>query len=427
MTEPPSEPPKVPEAPETPIVAEPDDLTRDEALRQWLGVQAPAPTKYDLLGLPTLTADRNAIFEAGRQAKRKLRAYQIGRYKPLALKLLAEVGTAVSTLTNEAKKREYDNRLMVRFRENLERVYNETVRGQPHEPGVLEAFLTVCRDEGLPVVYLLPWVLRHVRSRSGSWPPVAEHGLALPGALWVYHDIVVLGQCLKTAELEARVRRVQRAQKSLGIPPGLALLVADEVGRNLARFESLRLVKQAREDPRRTILRVARRVERLGGHIDRRSKTVETLGRLLGRGRSDVHRYLEEIDELPVEVPPGRRLAMAARRARSGAHQRSLRAGQWVARRPQILVGVAVAIGIVAFALSLLAAVGLWRPWESWITFGFPPHDIRGQPPSGEVAPGPETTALEERQDDGEGDPETPAIEGLEEFIRKYPADGGSG
>ena len=90
-------------------------VTREEMYREWLGIANPAPSYYGLLGLPELETDDAAVLGAGRRVKRKVRAYQIGLYRKQALDLLAEIGQAVSVLTNARKKKAYDGELMARW------------------------------------------------------------------------------------------------------------------------------------------------------------------------------------------------------------------------------------------------------------------------------------------------------------------------
>lgn len=341
----------------------PEQMTPADACRQWLGVERPAPTHYELLRLPNLTADRRAIFEAGRGAKRKLRPYQIGRYRDLALKVLAEVGRAVSVLTNPEKKRAYDGELIHRWMRRIEALYDEHCVGRPHEPGLLEEWFGACRAEGIPIVHLLPWALRMMTGRIAAWPPHGEHGLNLPGCLWIYRDVAILGQCLRESDLQRRARTVKRVQKALNIPEGLARLVAEEVSRDVTAFDDLRLVRQAREGPDRTILRLARRIRRLGGSLGRRSKVLQALAALLGRSRHDLMRLLERVDEPPVEVSPARRMAIVARKARRRTRAGGARASIWVAGKPQLLLGLGILIGSIALLVALLMVLGVWRPW----------------------------------------------------------------
>ncbi len=388
----------------------PDEMTPADAYRQWLGVDRPAPTHYELLRIPNLTADRGTIFEAGRRAKRKLRPYQIGRYRDLALQVLTDVGRAVSVLTNPDKKRAYDSGLVERWMARVEALYEQHCVGRAHDPKLLETWLGVCRNEGIPIVHCLPWAIRMMTGRIAAWPPHGEHGLNLPGSLWIYRDVAVLGQCLREGDLERRAQTVKRVQKALNIPEGLARLVAEEVSRDVVAFNDLRLVRQARAKPDRTISRLARRIRRLGGRLGRRSKVLQAVASLLGRSRQHLMKLLERIDEPPVEVPPARRMAIVARHARARARRRSAQAGTWVAARPQVLLGLGLLIGSIALFVALLMILGIWRPWGE-------PED--GRP--GPQQPGQESPA--EPCPDETTPPEPPS--GWDDLMRRYPVEQG--
>jgi hypothetical protein len=374
-----------------------DEMTRAKAIEQWLGVPQPAPTHYELLRVPNLTDDRKALFEGARQAKRRLRAYQIGRYRELALDLLAEVGRAVSVLTNPEKKRAYDAQLLARWRQSLVRLFETHVQGRPPEPAVLEAWLAACRQEGVPIVRLLGWALRALGPRMGTWPGHGEHDLSLPACLWIYRDVVILGQALPDGDVEKRAATVKRVQRALAIPEGLARLVAAEVSRDVAVLGGLRLVRQARHAPDQAVLRLGRRVRRLGGHIGRRSKVLLAVATLLGRTRYDLMKLMGRLDEPPVVVAPVRRLQIRARKAARRAGLARRRAGTWLARRPQMLLVLGFAIGLVALVLAVLAILGVWQPWG----------------PTGPAPPGPGAAAP--------APPQPPP--GWDDFVRKYPAD----
>jgi len=387
--------------------AESQEMTKADACRQWLGVAWPAPTLYELLGAPNLARDQKVIFEAGRQAKRKLRAYQIGKYRDLALELLGDVGRAVSVLTNPEKKRPYDNELAGRWVGQAARLYLEHCAGQPPTPDALEEWLKACRREGIPIIRLLPWALRRVQNGADARPPHGEHDLALVACLWLYRDMVILGQCLKVRNLEKRAQKVKRVQKALNIPEGMARLVAEEVGRNRDALGSLRLVRQAEQHPDRTILRLGWRIRRLGGHLDRRSKVLQAAASLLGKSRYDLVKLMGRLDEPPVEISAARRMAIAARRASDQARLGSRKASTWVAHRPQILVGLGLLVGLAALVLALLVVVGVLR-------LGAPKETVPpSPPPPQQPAPPVQEPAVPPIQPPPE----------LQEFIKKYPVD----
>ncbi len=404
-----------------PIHAEPDEMARDEACREWLGVQQDHPTHYELLRLPNLLGDRETIFEAGRQAKRKLRAYQIGRYRKLALSLLVDVGQAVAVLTNPEKKRVYDHDLVCAWQAKVEGLHEEHVAGREPGPEVLRAWLTACRDANVPVVYLLPFGVRLIRARGERWPPHGEHRLSLPACLWLYRDIAILGQCLAKGEVARRAEIVKGVQKALGVPEDLARIVAEEVSRAPALFSELRFVRQAKRSPNRTILRLGRRIRRLGGHVDRRNKVVAAAAKLLGRSKHDFVKVLERLDEPPVEISAGRRMAVAARKARRRARAGRVQARRWVRGRPQILLGVGLAIGLLALVLAVLVVLGVVRFGMPEPLFG-PEADPTaplvppGPEPGPELAPGPVSPP-------GPPPPPEPPTDGWEDLIERYPAE----
>jgi hypothetical protein len=334
------------------------DLPREEMLRDWLGVAMPEPSYYGLLGVPELETDEKVILQSARRVKRKVRAYQIGLYRKQALGLLAEVGQAVSTLTNPEKKRAYDSSLMARWREQAEDLARQHLGQGERTPQALEAWLTACRERGMPVARLMPYLMKRVMARSDGWPTVGVHHLVLPAAVWTYRDAAVLGQCLEAGPLEKRVESVKKTQRMLGIPLGVARMVAEEVGRSVHVFSELRLVRQAKDNPERTLLRLGRRIRRYGGDLGK-GKVLAAVARLLGQKKADLDHALERIDEPPVEVTRGHKAARVAKeRVRSLGGVAGAAAG-WVADRPQILVSAAVSVGIVALVLAVLVVIGV--------------------------------------------------------------------
>ncbi|MGB2966463.1 MAG: hypothetical protein WBD14_03505, partial [Phycisphaerae bacterium] len=236
--------------------------SREDLYREWLGVTSPAPTYYDLLGVPPMEWDSAVILQAAREVKRKIRSYQIGRYRREALDLLSDVGQAVSVLTNADRRRLYDNELLARWREAIESLYERRCTGRPHDPETFEAWLVACRERGVPVSRLIPTIVRFLRPQMDSWPPRGEHGLNLPKGLWIYRDAVILGSCLDDIPLERRAEAVKRLQKALGVPERLARVVAEEVTQESRLLERMPLVREAREDAAGAVLRMGRRVRR---------------------------------------------------------------------------------------------------------------------------------------------------------------------
>jgi hypothetical protein len=393
------------------------EVHRATAYRDWLGIENPIPTYYQLLGLPGLESDDDAIFEAGREVKRKLRSYQVGRYRALALELLAEVGQAVSILTNPEKKRAYDADLARGWRTAAEELYDTHAKGRAGDLAALEAWLLACRSRWMPVVRLMPCLFRLARARRGPWPGNGPHGVDLMTTLWVYRDVGVIGQCVETAPLEKRVQSVKRVQQALCIPEALARVVAEGVSGSRRLFGALRLVRQARQDPDAVLLRLTRRMRRFGGLVGHRSKVLVAIGRLLGKHRQDLQKILARVDEPTVELSPGARASRVARKARKQAHVRVLDVRYWVEEHPQLLVIAAVALGVVTFAAAVLVATGVWRPWGEQVV-SIEPHRPReaAMPP---VAP--PKVAVPEPAPGGK-EPALPPS--LMEFIMKYPTGG---
>ncbi len=359
-------------------------VTREEMYREWLGIANPAPSYYGLLGLPELETDEAAVLGAGRRVKRKVRAYQIGLYRKQALDLLAEIGQAVSVLTNARKKKAYDGELMARWKGAVEELYQTHCNGEARDPDVLEAWLTACQARGVPVTRLMPYIMQTLTKRVGDWPASGDHGLGLPINLWIYRDAVILGQCLHVGTLEKRVEAVKQAQKLLTVPEGLARLVAEEVGRAQHLFARTRLVTQGRENPEGILLRLGRRIRRFGGNLGDGAVLAAVAG-LLGVDKEDLDRAMGRMDERPVELSAGQAASVAARHARErlqGIGGLSGQAAAWVKQRPQILIGLAVVAGVAALAVAVLVVAGVVHLGQSE-----PP------PPSPPPTPPPATAA----------------------------------
>jgi hypothetical protein len=347
------------------------ELSREEIYRDWLGLNHASPSYYGLLGVPELESDETAIHHAARRVKRKLRAYQIGLYRKQALEILTDVGQAVSVLTNPEKKRAYDNEMVRRWRATIEELFQTHCKGAIPEPAALEVWLSACQSRGIPVTRLMPRLMRTLHSRFAAWAPQGEAGLALPINLWLYRDMIVLGQCLHVGTLEHRVEAVKHVQKLVGIPPGLAGLMAEEVARSLHLFSKTRLVTQADKDADGMLRRLGRRIRRFGGRVGHRSKVLAAAAMLLGKHKRDMEAALERLNELPVELTPAQKAACQARRARDKVEEAGHKAKEaremvaaWLRGRPQILVGAALALGVVALVLAFLVAAGIWQPFH---------------------------------------------------------------
>ena len=387
--------------------------SREDLYREWLGVTSPAPTYYDLLGVPPMEWDSAVILQAAREVKRKIRSYQIGRYRREALDLLSDVGQAVSVLTNADRRRLYDNELLARWREAIESLYERRCTGRPHDPETFEAWLVACRERGVPVSRLIPTIVRFLRPQMDSWPPRGEHGLNLPKGLWIYRDAVILGSCLDDIPLEQRAEAVKRLQKALGVPERLARVVAEEVTQESRLLERMPLVREAREDAAGAVLRMGRRVRRLGGRLDAKHRLLAAVGALVGLGRHQVERLVPRLDERPVSVPPWRRAAVSARRLGRFLRAAAEEPVEWFADRPQVLLGLAIGVGLAALVAAILVVAGVWQPW--------------GGGPAPAAAPVPQPPEAPESPQPAEppAAPEPPpaAPKGFEEFSRKYPVE----
>ena len=349
----------------------------------WLGIDTPEPSYYDLLGLPPLAGDTSAVMSAGRHAKRQVRMYQIGPYRDQALRLLAEIGNAVSVLMNPEKKRAYDLELMARWKDDIQRLYGRHCTDAERTPAVFEAWLVACRDAGVPVARLMPLICRTLRARGDAWPPHGEHDLSLPAGLCIYRDVVILGRCTSLAMLEKRVRAVQRVQRALAISEGIALLIGREVGKGIHLFARERLAQQAEHEPEAVVLRLARRIRRMGGRLEGRSKVLGSAAALVGIRRKQIPALMERIDESPVDLPPGKWVAQKTRERIGIVSELLEDARDWLTERPGLLFSIALAVGAAVFLAVILVVAGIWHPW---------PH--RG--PDREEAPPPERPPLVE-------------------------------
>jgi hypothetical protein len=340
------------------------DLPRIALYREWLDIKVTAPSYYTLLGLPELEDNEEAVQQAGRNVKRKVRAYQIGLYKAEALDMLQEVGQAVAVLTNPEKKRAYDRELVSRWRAAVDELYQTHCEDAGHEPSVLEAWMAACQMRGVPVARLIPRLVEFLGPRLESWPPVGELELPLPAAAWIYRDVVVLGQCLSTGSLDKRVEAVKHIQKLLGVPEGVARPIIEEVARGPQMFAPMRFVKRALIDPDAILVRIGRRIRRLGGTVGTRGKVLAALAMLLGKHKRDYERALKRLDEPPVELSPAQQAKRLARKRMRETTKRAREVRemtqQWVVSRPQILVGAALVVGFLFLIGAILIVAGGW-------------------------------------------------------------------
>ena len=380
------------------------EMPREEVYRDWLGLKTPNPSYYGLLGLPELETDQTVILHAGRRVKRKLRAYQIGPYRKQALEMLGEVGQCISVLTNAERKRDYDLELLNRWRGVIDELYQAHCAGLIHDVGVLETWLKACVGRGMPVARLLPWIVRRLGRRLKDWPPHGAHKVGLPINMWIYRDAVVLGQCLSVGTLGRRVEAVKNVQKALGISEGLARLVAEEVTGSVHLFAHGRFVSQAKRDPELFLVRLGRRVRRYGGHLGRHGRALTAMAMILGMPGHDIRGAFDRLAEREGDLTPRERAVLKAKKGWRRARQVT----RLVLLSPQVVViSLAVLVGVTALVLAALVVGGVWQPWKGSLAPAAPavaPATEVASPPSPEPLP-----------------PDTD-VQGLEEFIKKYPA-----
>jgi hypothetical protein len=363
--------------------------------------------------LSELENNDEAVQQAGRAVKRKLRPYQIGLYRGQALDMLSEVGQAVSVLTNPEKKRAYDADLQKRWRVAINETYQTHCEGAGRESGVLEAWLAAAVMRGVPVARLMPRLVSMLGERVDEWPTCGETHLPLPAALAVYRDVVILGQCVRSGSLDRRVDAVKRIQQLLGVSESLARPVIEEVTRGPQLFASMRIVRRAEVDPDSVLVRLGRRIRRWGGTIGPRGKVLAAMAMLLGKHKRDYERALRRLDEPPVELTPAQQARSLARRQvrETGRRAREVRhmTQQWVVSRPQILIGVAIVLGLV-FVVGILMVGG--GNGQSTTPTPATPDPLAPLVPSGSR---PAATSAADVLP-----PETPDL--LKDFIKKYPA-----
>ena len=356
--------------------------TREELYAQWLDLHTHNPSYYGLLGLPELESDEEAIQQAGRRIKRKLRAYQIGTYRKQALELLAKWKPAIAD------------------------TYQLYCAGTSHDASALEGWLNTCQARSIPVTRLLPAMIRSLGPELGRWPPQGGHSMSLPLNMWLYRDVIILAQCIPHGSLEHRGESVKHIQRVLGLTEGLARIVAEEVTRSQHLFSHLRLAAVARRDPVRLLVRLGQRIRRYGGHLGRHAKIIVAVAKLIGVKSVELK---QSIDHLAAdhEKSSSQRMALPGR---GGSGKRGKAAGSrledLVGDRPLGLVIAAAAVaGVVVLTLLLVIVSAI-------LTAAYtPPHPITSTDkvrpldmPSHEVVPAP-----------------TPAeIEALKEYSKKY-------
>jgi hypothetical protein len=122
---------------------------------KWLGIpkdQRP-PTFYQLLGITPGEEDVEVIEEAAIRQTTHVRAYQIGPHAKECTQLLNEIAQARSTLTNPAKRKQYDATLGQKAKEKLAGMPGPAnqVTSNPPVPKAQEIFADLEATELLPV------------------------------------------------------------------------------------------------------------------------------------------------------------------------------------------------------------------------------------------------------------------------------------
>ncbi len=256
--------------------------------RVWLGIQTTErpPSHYALLGVPELEDNVHAINEAARKAKKTVRAYQIGRYRPQALAILTEIGQAVDVLTHRDKKAAYDaHRLAVSLRK-AEELFPQTDMDRPLDQ-LFADWLTACARTGLPVVQILPDLMQWCLKRNFAWPRRGEEDLPLPMGLWLYRDVAIVARCVERGPFDRRAEAVKQIQQAAGLSESLSRLVVMEVFRRPQSFALTPEVRLAAERPRELLQQWVNRLAACDVIISQRSATFEAMAFVLGLAEED--------------------------------------------------------------------------------------------------------------------------------------------
>lgn len=269
--------------------------------RDWLNLRSARPsTLYELLDVPVFTRDVSTIRGSGRQLKRKARRYQIGQYRETALNLLTQISRAVATLTNPLKRRIYNRRMLGLWLRITDRIFDEQAGGVCDARTAVE-WLLGSANWSVPVARLLPLLIRRLlrgtgkRGALGTWPAHCEGGTSFPVAVWLYRDVVVLGQLLGHINLARRVDAVQGLQRTLKIPEALARRIVTEVSETRGGYDRARLVEQARSAPRQVMARLLKRLKRNGSRLKSQSATAGAVGKLLGLAPSAIEEISQRV------------------------------------------------------------------------------------------------------------------------------------
>lgn len=326
----------------------------------WLGLSTRErpPSAYALLGMPELEHHPKAIGEASRQAKRTVRAYQVGPYRQQALDLLREIGQAVETLTNPEKKAAYDAR---RHRQLLELAQVAFPQAELERPldEIFAEWLTRCEQSGYPVARLLPELMQWCLGRSFKWPARGRHEVPLPLGLWIYFEAAVVGQCVARSPLEQRVRAVKRAQGAFGITPELSRIIIVDVARRPESFAETPLVRTASERPRELMQEWINRLAGCGVVLEESSATYAALAFLLGLADEQGRPIDEPVRPNVVEAERVGPVDAAVEVSREAAEH----VAEWSRMHRDlvraVLIALAISVGLVGLLLVLLIVAAL--------------------------------------------------------------------
>ncbi len=249
----------------------------------WLGVKTAErpPSCYALLGLRELENDPSAIAAAARQARKTVRAYQIGKYRKEALAVLREIGEAAEVLLNREKKTAYDQERLRFATAAAKAAFTPPVPGRPPEEALAQ-WLARAEQAGLPTLMLLPDLMRWCLEQPTAWPALGPGNVPLPLGLWIYFETAVVGQCVERRSLDLRVAAVKRLQQLFGISEQLSRIINLDIGRRPQAFAESDVVVLAAERPRELMQQWLDRLALRHVDLTPDSKIYTALAQLLG-------------------------------------------------------------------------------------------------------------------------------------------------
>ena len=250
---------------------------------EWLAVPTAErpPSCYALLGLRELENDPALIAAAARQARKTVRAYQIGKYRKEAMALLREIGEAIDTLSNPQKKTAYDQQRLRQATAAAKASFPPPdLRRTPEE--TLAQWLTRAEQLGLPTLTLLPDLMRWCLEQPTAWPLCGPENTPLPLGLWIYFESAVVGQCVERGSIDVRVAAVKRLQQIFGISEQLSRIINLDIGRRPQAFADTELVRLAAERPRDLMQQWLDRLARHDPDRGPAPKVYGALAQLLG-------------------------------------------------------------------------------------------------------------------------------------------------